>query len=118
MPRKHRIESPGLQHLYDRYIGNDPKQQEIYESELLNAQIARELYDMRTKADLTQTALAKKVGTTASVISRLEDARYQGHSITMLRKLAEAFNVTLQIHFQPLPRSVSKPKRKLVRAAA
>jgi len=40
--------------------------------------------EMREDAKLTQAELAKKVGTTQSVIARLEDAEYTGHSLTML----------------------------------
>ena len=53
---------------------------ESFEQELLNAEIARKIYDLRMKADLSQRELAKRVGTTASVICRLENADYEGHS--------------------------------------
>ena len=43
---------------------------------------------MREGAGLTQTELAKKVGTTQSVIARLEDSEYTGHSLTMLARVA------------------------------
>ncbi len=38
-----------------------------------SAQVAWQIYDLRTKAGLSQRELAKLVGTTASVICRLED---------------------------------------------
>src|SRR6202166_4219135 len=44
--------------------------------------------EMREDAGLTQTELARKVGTTQSVIARLEDAEYTGHSLTMLERIA------------------------------
>ena len=44
--------------------------------------------EMREDAGLTQTKLARKVGTTQSVIARLEDAEYTGHSLTMLERIA------------------------------
>jgi ribosome-binding protein aMBF1 (putative translation factor) len=37
--------------------------------------------EMREDAGLTQAELARKVGTTQSVIARLEDAQYAGHSL-------------------------------------
>jgi DNA-binding XRE family transcriptional regulator len=101
MPRKHRFESPALQHLYDRYIGDDPEQQAIYEEAVANAQVARAIFDLRNAAKLTQSALAKLVGTTPSVISRLEDAHYEGHSLAMLRRIAAALNRRLEIRFLP-----------------
>jgi len=33
------------------YIGHDPKLVEQYEEEVINADIARKVYDLRTKAD-------------------------------------------------------------------
>ena len=45
---------------------------------------------------ITQRQLAKKVGTTASVICRLEDADYQGHSLAMLRRIAAALGIIHQ----------------------
>jgi transcriptional regulator with XRE-family HTH domain len=58
-----------------------------------------EFYDLRSKASLTQAALADLVGTTPSVISRLEDAGYEGHSLAMLRRIAVALNRRLEIRF-------------------
>ena len=51
-----------------RYIGNDPEQVASLEEELADAELAQKLYDLRTKAGLTQRPLVKLVGTTASVI--------------------------------------------------
>lgn len=64
-----------------------------------DAEIARKIYDLRISAGLTQAALAKRIGTTASVISRLEDADYEGHSLPMLRKIAAALGMTLKLEF-------------------
>src|SRR3954452_6015551 len=50
----------------------------------------RRVYDLRTEAGLSQRELAARVGTTASVICRLEDADYQGHSLALLRRGAAA----------------------------
>jgi len=52
--------------------------------------------EMREDAGLAQTVLAKKVGTTQSVIARLEDAEYTGHSLTMLERIATACGVALK----------------------
>ena len=65
----------------------------------LNAQIAQEIYALRTKA---QKQLAELVKTTDSVISRLEDADYAGHSLKMLQRISAALNRRLEIHFVPL----------------
>ncbi len=65
------------------------------------AEIAGQIYKLRTKAGLTQAQLAKKVGTTQSVISRLEDADYSGHSLYMLRKIAHALDYEIKLQIVP-----------------
>ena len=42
------------------------------------------------------------MGTTPSVISRLEDDDYAGHSLAMLRRVAAALNKRVEIRFVPL----------------
>lgn len=64
--------------------------------------VARKILDLRTKAGLSQRELAKLVGTTASVICRLEDADYEGHSLAMLNRIAGALNRHVEIRFVPL----------------
>jgi ribosome-binding protein aMBF1 (putative translation factor) len=59
--------------------------------------------EMREDAGLTQAELAKKVGTTQSVIARLEDAEYTGHSLTMLERIATACGVALKLHAEKKP---------------
>ena len=71
MGRKSRIASKALEFAYDRYVGKDKAKAEAFEAELANADVARKIYDLRTKAGLTQGQLAKLVGTSTSVISRL-----------------------------------------------
>jgi ribosome-binding protein aMBF1 (putative translation factor) len=59
--------------------------------------------EMREGAGSTQAELAKKVGTTQSVIARLEDAEYAGHSLTMLERIATACGVALKLHAEKKP---------------
>ena len=59
--------------------------------------------EMRDHAGLTQADLARKVGTTQSVIARLEDAEYTGHSLTMLERIAAACGVALKLHAEKKP---------------
>ena len=66
-----------------------------------NARIAMDIYELRTKAGLTQTELAKRIGTTPSVVSRLEDVEYGGHSLSMLRRVAWALGHDVEIRFPP-----------------
>lgn len=102
--KKKSIKSDAIQFLHDRYIGDDPKRLALLEEERANAEIARKIYELRTRAGLTQRALAKLIGTTASVICRLEDADYEGHSLGMLRRIASALNKRVEIRFGPVKR--------------
>ena len=74
----------------------------LLEEERANASIARQIYDLRSKAGLSQKQLAKLVGTQPSAICRLEDADYDGHSVSMLQRIAVALNKRVQIRFVPL----------------
>ena len=85
------------------YEGNPDKLKSLAECRA-NDEIARKIQALRTKAGLTQAQLAKLVGTTASVICRLEDSDYEGHSVAMLRRIATALDRRVEIRFLPLLR--------------
>ncbi len=68
-------------------------------------EIGEMIYHVRTEAGLSQRALAKLVGTTASVICRLEDAEYDGHSLAMLRRIADALGKRVEVRFVSAGRS-------------
>jgi hypothetical protein len=72
MPAKKRFESEALQYTYDRFIAGDPLQEETYEQAVFDSEVASLLYRLRTKTGLSRRALARKAGTSASVICRLE----------------------------------------------
>ena len=109
MASKKPARSGALQHAYDRYVGDDPERRSAYEQELLNAEIASLLYRLRAQAGLSQRELARRVGTTASVICRLEDADYEGHSLAMLRRIAAALDRRLEIRFVPARKQRLQP---------
>ena len=101
MTKKRQSTTDAVEILHRRYFAGKPKMLALLEEERANAEIARKIYELRTKAGLSQRALAKLVGTTASVICRLEDADYQGHSFSMLRRIATALNRRVEIRFVP-----------------
>ena len=78
--------------IIDSIIGNDGELRDLCEQATINAQIAQSIYDARTEAGLSQAELAKLIGTTQSVIARLEDADYEGDWLSMLNKIAQALN--------------------------
>ena len=88
-----------LRHMF---VDGDPQAKKILEEINAEDEIARKIYKLRTLAGLTQKELAELVGTQPSAISRLEDADYDGHSLSMLRRIAEALNQKLEISFVPI----------------
>lgn len=64
------------------------------------ARVALLVYRLRSDAGLTQRQLAARVGTTASVICRLESSDYGGHSLSMLRRVAAAVGKRVVVRFE------------------
>jgi len=90
--------------IIDHMIGNDHEMREMIEQELVNAQVAGLIYEARAKARLTQSQLAELIGTSQPVIARLEDADYRGHSLTMLKRIAQALGKRVVIRLAPAAR--------------
>ncbi len=87
--------------LHNIFIKDDPKRLASLKEEREKLDIAGQIYDLRTQAGLSQAQLAKLVGTTQSVISRLEDADYNGHSFNMLRRIASALHCRVEVRLVP-----------------
>jgi len=85
--------------IIDRRFFRGGRAQAELEEARAAAHVARQIYRLRTEAGLSQRELAKLVGTTASVICRLEDEDYRGHSLTMLRRIAAALGRCVEIRF-------------------
>lgn len=81
--------------------GDNLEFRELAHEATVNALVAAAIYDARKAAGLTQTQLAEMIGTKQPVISQLEDADYDGHSLSMLKRIADALNQRLEIRFVP-----------------
>src|ERR1043166_6821405 len=90
--------------ILDAITGQDSEIRALIEEEAENLRIAKNICELRTKANLSQAELAKRIGTTQSVISRLEDADYQGHSLPMLQRVAAALDKRIELRWLPLRR--------------
>ncbi|MEB3147672.1 MAG: helix-turn-helix transcriptional regulator [Sphaerospermopsis sp.] len=84
-----------------KMMKEDPELQDMVRESSLNSQVSQIIYDARKQAGLTQKQLADLVGTTQSVIARLEDADYEGHSLSMLARIAAALNQKVEIKISP-----------------
>ncbi len=63
--------------------------------------VALQLAALREKAGLSQKDLARKLRTSQQQISRLESPAYEGHSLSMLRRVAEALGATIRVTLTP-----------------
>ncbi len=82
-------------------VEGDPELRELVEEERVNLQVALAIRIARDEAGLTQKELAEMVGTTQSVISRLEDADYERHTLKTLERIAKALKRRLIIRLEP-----------------
>ena len=76
---------------------------EAYDALEAEYALAHEMLSARTRAGLTQEAVADRMGTTKSAVSRLESAGKHAPSVASLKKYADAVGCTLKIEFIPQP---------------
>jgi DNA-binding XRE family transcriptional regulator len=75
--------------------------------------IAEELYALRARHALTQKELAMRAGTSQSAIARMENAEYRGHSIAMLRRIAESVGERVSVAFVAVPETAARSSRRM-----
>jgi len=93
-----------FQKLLDEELKN-PRVAAAFREEKEAIRLAEKIHTLRKELGLTQEELAERLGTTQSVVARLENESYSGHSIKMLKRLARALNATLIIDLKPIHNS-------------
>ena len=91
---------------------------EAYENLEEEYMLIREMLSARSQSGLTQEAVAERMGTTKSAVSRLESAGKHAPSITTLKKYAKAVGCYLQIKLVPKAspkRSAESPRKRASR---
>ncbi len=111
MPNKRKPTTDALEIIHRRFYEGRPERIAAAERAYLNLRIAEQIYELRTRAKLSQRRLAKLVGTTASVICRLEDADYSGHSLSMLHRIASALASRIELRFVPVRKARARKPR-------
>lgn len=86
-----------------RYVDGEAGRLASLREERLHAKVARQIRALRKQAGLSQIELAERIGTTQSAVSRLEDADYEGHSLSMLRRVADALGTTIDVDLGGAP---------------
>ena len=62
--------------------------------------VALQLVALRKASGMSQKELAKMAGTSQQQISRLESPSYEGHSLSMLRRVAEVLGAKIHVEIQ------------------
>jgi len=88
---------------FDKYLEAQLKDQDFAErfKKAGNAwEIALQIAALRKEAGLSQKELAQRLRTSQQQISRLESPAYEGHSLSMLRRVAEVLGATVQVKIE------------------
>lgn len=109
---------------FNEYLADELRNPEfaaVFEEEKEKIDLAVQILKFRQRAGLSQRELARRIGTSQSVIARMESPEYGGYSIRMLRRIAAALGTRLQIEFRPIqsstpPRAPSTARRSRVEA--
>ena len=75
--------------------------QAAYKALAVEYAVANEMLAARARAGLTQEAVATRMGTSKSTVSRLESAGKHAPSLTSLRKYAKAVGCNIEIRLIP-----------------
>lgn len=99
-----KTQNSDLDKYVEKALNRDPTLKERLEKADRAWEIAFQIYNLRKKAGLTQTQLAKLVGTRQSNIARMESADYTGYTFKTLEKVTKALKAKLEIRIVPRER--------------
>jgi transcriptional regulator with XRE-family HTH domain len=97
---------------FDRYLDDnlkDPAFAARFEEAGEAWDVAMQIAALRKESGLSQRELAKRVGTSQQQISRLESPGYEGHSLSMLRRVAQVMGASVRVQIQRGKRRPRKP---------
>jgi len=83
--------------ILDRVTGQNPAVRAGIANARINLEVAQMIYDARTKAGMSQRELAELIGSRQSVIALLEDADYDGHSLSRLQRIGSALRQRIEL---------------------
>jgi len=82
--------------------------------------VSEKIHEARLARGLTQKQLADVAGMKQSVIARLEDADYAGHTLSTLQRLSAALGMKLEVRFvaaDTAPRSKRTARKPSAKSA-
>jgi len=89
---------------FDRYLEEqlqDPAFATRFERAGEAWDVALQIAALREQAGLSQKDLAKLLKTSQQQVSRLESPGYEGHSLSTLRRVADALHARVHVVFEP-----------------
>lgn len=89
---------------FDRYLKEqlaDPEFARRFERAGEAWDVAMQLAALRRQAGLSQKELARRVKTSQQQICRLESPDYEGHSLSMLRRVARELRAKVRVIIEP-----------------
>ena len=93
---------------FDRYLERQ-MQDPAFAARFKNAgeawDVAVQIAALREQAGISQRELAKRLRTSQQQVSRLESPSYEGHSLSMLRRVADALHARVRVVFEATPAS-------------
>ena len=92
---------------FDRYLEEqlqDPDFAERFKAAGEAWDVALQITRLREEAGVSQKELAERLDTTQQQISRLESPAYEGHSLSMLRRVAAALHARVRVVIEPIPK--------------
>jgi transcriptional regulator with XRE-family HTH domain len=96
---------------------SDEEYRYAYTESFMNSYIAAQIKVLREEFGLSRDELARRIGTTKTIISRLENVGYSSWKLDVLKKLARALGLRLKIGFEEfgsLPEEVDNFRREML----
>lgn len=103
--------------LHRRIYAHRPERQDELRQTRREMALGIKIRQLRKEAGLTQQELADQIGTRPSAISRIEDADYDRHSISLLARVAEALDMRLIVDFEAKSAGKGRKSNRLMAAS-
>ena len=99
-----------VDHLYDLFIRGDPESEARFEHGMKILRLIDQVRDLREKAGLTQSDLARKLGMKTKTIAELEDPDSEGQSVALLQEVISALG--MEFEFKIVKKNEKKRRAK------
>jgi DNA-binding XRE family transcriptional regulator len=86
-----KLSSDAFEWAYNRYIKGKPEQEAAFKEAGRQADLAQQVYDIRTRLHMTHEDLAEFSGLTAAAIDDIEESDYNGDWDEAISKINSAF---------------------------